>query len=470
MPADRLPPHDLDAEEAVIGSLLIDGAAMYKIADFLKDEQFYYATNQLLYRACYSLFSRSEAIDQVTVAQELARENRLEMSGGAANLSRLISICPTSLDLENYANIVYRLYVNREMVKAGNRIIEIGYDARPDVDSSLNDAEGTLVKLRDHRPDQDLIHINKVLDAYLEPPTPRLPGEPPPFVLSNMPEVDNILHGFQRSNLIIVAGRPGMGKTSFALSMARNIAVEQKATVAIFSLEMSREELVMRLLSAEANVDSQRLNFWRHEEDARTEDQERRIMKAVGTLSEAPIFIDDSPSLKVFELRSKARRLHRERGLDLIVIDHLGLMQGDGKNGGGENRVQEISYISRNLKSLSRDLKVPIMAISQLSRASEKRDDRVPKLPDLRDSGSIEQDADVVMFIYREGYYETEEQWKMGHPGQPFPKEEADIIVAKHRNGPTGKAKLRFIANTARFESITIQAPVPGPVKAAKLV
>ncbi len=463
MPADKLPPHDLDAEEAVIGSLLIDGAAIYKIADFLKDEHFYYATNQLQYRACLALFERSDAIDQITVAQELSRQGNLETCGGAANLSRLISVCPTALDIENYANIVYRLFVMRELIKAGTQIVEIGFEAGADVGGSLNQAEGALFKLRDHRADRELVHINKILDGYLEPPPAREAGEPLPYVLSNLPELDSILHGFQRSNLVIVAGRPGMGKTSFALSMARNIAVEQKACVAIFSLEMSREELVMRMLSSESGVDSRRLNFWHQEEQIRSEDEERKIMKAVGTLSECAIYIDDSPSLRIFEMRSKARRLHRERGIDLIIIDHLGLMQGDGRF---ENRVQEISYISRNLKTLARDLKVPVMAISQLSRASERREDRIPKLPDLRDSGSIEQDADVVIFLFREEYYEDEEQWKTGHAGQRFPKEEADVIIAKHRNGPTGRAKLRFLYRLARFESI----PVSPQAKEARLV
>jgi replicative DNA helicase len=262
-------------------------------------------------------------------------------------------------------------------------------------------------------------------------------------VLSNFVGLDEFLGGFQRSDLVIVAGRPSMGKTSLALSIARNVAVEQKACVALFSLEMARDSIVMRLLASESGVNSRRVRLGLH-----TEDEERRIMEATGVLSESAIFMDDSPQLRVVEMRSKARRLHFERGLDLIIVDYLQLMQGEGR---GENRVQEISYISRSLKALARELNVPVIAVSQLSRAVEWRASHIPQLADLRESGSIEQDADVVMFVYRDEYYHTEEEWQLQHPDREYPREEADIIVSKNRNGPTGQIKLRFRRNLATF-------------------
>jgi len=290
-----------------------------------------------------------------------------------------------------------------------------------------------------------------VLDKYFEAaPAPEVEGypqEPIPYVLSNFVGLDELLGGFQRSDLIIVGGRPSMGKTSFALNVARNVAVEQKACVAFFSLEMAQEALVFRLLSGEAGVNSRRIRFGLH-----TEDEEKQIMEATGVLSEAPIYLDDSPQLRVSEMRSKARRLDFEHPIDLIIVDHLGLMQGDGRI---ENRVQEISYISRSLKALARELKVPVLAVSQLSRASERRESHIPQLADLRDSGSIEQDADVVLFIYRDEYYHTEEEWQSQHPDKEYPREEADIFIAKHRNGPPGQIKLRFKHSLAKFYNIT---------------
>jgi len=452
--SEKLPPHDLDAEEAVIGSLLIDGTAIYQIATFLQPSDFYHEQNQWLYGACLSLYQRPEpaAINQITVAQELARQEKLESCGGAAYLSHLISICPTSLDIEHYAQIVYRLSVMRGLISAAGQIATIGYEAGPDVDGSLNQAENILFRLRHGQSPRDFTHIRQVLDKYFEvTPTPEgegYPQEPMPYVLSNFVGIDEILGGFQRSDLAIVAGRPSMGKTSLALCIARNAAVEQKACVAMFSLEMAREALVFRLLSSEAGVNSRRVRFGHH-----TEEEERRIMEATGILSESSIYIDDSPQLRVAEMRGKARRLDFEHPLDLIIVDHLGLMQADGRI---ENRVQEISYISRSLKALARELKVPVLAVSQLSRASEWRASHIPQLSDLRDSGSIEQDADVVLFIYREEYYyKTEEEWSSQHPDKEYPREEADIFIAKHRNGPPGQIKLRFQHELAKFHNIS---------------
>ncbi len=452
MNGEKLSPHDIAAEEAVIGSLLIDGEAIYKIATLLQQSDFYHEPNRWLYRACLSLYQRPEpgAINQITVAQELDREGKLETCGGAAYLSHLISICPTPLDIEHYAQIVYRLSVMRRLINAADQIATIGYQSDPDVDASLGRAEDILFKLRHGQSPQDFIHIRQVLDKYFETapePTAEIEGlpEPLPYVLTGFTGLDEFLGGFQHSDLIIVAGRPSMGKTSLALNIARNAAVEHRARVALFSLEMAREPLVLRLLSSESGVNLKQVRLGLH-----TEADEKRIMDATGILSEAPIYIDDTPQLRVVEMRSKARRLYYERGINLIIVDHLGLMQGEGR---GENRVQEISYISRSLKVLARELDIPVIAVSQLSRASEWRASHRPQLSDLRDSGSIEQDADVVLFIYRDDYYYTKDEWQSQHPDKEYPEGIADIIIAKHRNGPVGQTNLRFIPRLAKFEN-----------------
>ena len=448
MPDNKLPPYDIDAEEAVNGSLLIDGKAIYDVAIILKAEDFYSEQNRWIYQACLSLYQRDEAINQITVAQELDRQKILEKCGGAAYLSHLISVVPTSLDIEHYARIVYRLSIMRQLISAADRISRIGFESDPDVSQSLNKAEDILFNLRHERGTLDFIHIKQVLDRYFEaPPPPDSEGyQPIPHILSGFTGLDDFLSGFQRADLIIVAGRPSMGKTSLALNIARNAAIDQGACVALFSMEMFREALVQRLLSSESGVNSRRIRL-----GLNTEDEERLIMEATGKLSEAAIYIDDSPQLKVVEMRSKARRLYYERGIDLIIVDYLQLMQGDGRN---ENRVQEISYISRSLKALARELKVPVIAISQLSRAVEWRASHIPQLSDLRDSGSIEQDADLVIFIYRDEVYYNEEEWQNQHPDREYPREMADIIIAKHRNGPTGQIKLRFKHSLTRFENI----------------
>ncbi len=453
MPDDRLPPYDIDAEEAVNGSLLIDGRVIYEVAILLKPEDFYSEPNRWLYQACLSLYQRpeEEAINQITVAQELDRQGKLEKCGGAAYLSHLISTVPTPLDVEHYARIVYRLSIMRQLISAADRISRIGYEADPDVSSALNRAEDVLFQLRHERGTLDFVHIKQVLDRYFEvPPPPEAEGyQPIPYVLSGLTGLDDFLGGFQRADLIIIAGRPSMGKTSLVLNIARNAAVEQGACVALFSLEMFREALVQRLLSSEASVNSRRIRL-----GLNTEEEEKRIMEAQGKLSEAPIYIDDSPLLRMVEMRSKARRLHYERGIDLIIVDYLQLLQGDGR---GENRVQEISYISRSLKALARELKVPVIAVSQLSRAPEWRASHIPQLSDLRESGSIEQDADLVLFIYRDEVYFSKEEWPPDK-GE-YPEEMADIIIAKHRNGPTGQIKLRFRHSLTKFENIARAEP-----------
>ncbi|MGD8230328.1 MAG: replicative DNA helicase [Desulfobacteraceae bacterium] len=451
MTSEKLPPHDTSAEEAVNGSLLIDSASIYKIAGSLKPADFYHEPNRLIYEACLSLYQRNEAINQITIAQELDRQHKLEECGGAAYLSHLIANCPTSLDIETYAQIVYRLGIMRHLIAAAGQIAAIGYEAGTDVDASMDRAEEVLFRLRHGQSQRDLIHIRHVLDKYFEATTPagvEVPTEPIPAIRSGFNKLDEFLGGFQRSDMIIVAGRPSMGKTSLALSIARNAAVTLGACVALFSMEMARDPLVLRLLSSEADVDSRRVRFGLH-----TEAEEKRIMEATGRLSEAQIYIDDSPLLRMVEVRSKARRLHFERGIDLIIVDYLQLLQGDVRS---ENRVQEISFISRSLKTLARELNVPVLAVSQLSRAVEWRASHRPQLSDLRESGSIEQDADLVVFIYRDDYYfPSREAWEKEHPGEEYPQGIANIIIAKHRNGPIGEIDLHFSPKTAKFEDIT---------------
>ncbi len=454
MNGEKLPPHDIDAEEAVIGSLLIDGAAIFKIATFLQSTDFYHEQNQLVYRACLSLYQRPEPtpINQITVAQELDRQGKLEACGGTAYLSHLVSIVPTSLDIEHYAQIVYRLAISRRLIDAARKIEAIGYQADPDVDASLNKAEDVLFGLRHGQSPRDFVHVRQVLDKYFEATSldEEGYGEPLPQVLSNFLGLDEFLGGFQRSDLIIIAGRPSMGKTSFALSVAGNAAVKQGACVALFSLEMARESLVFRLLASEADVDSRRVQLGRHT----TEEEEKRIMNAIGVLSEAPIYVDDSPQLRVAEMRSKARRLHFERGISLIIVDYMQLMQGEGRD-----EVEKMGNISRSLKILARELNVPVIAVSQLSRAVEGRTSHKPQLSDLRGSGSIEQDADVVMFIYRDDYYFNRQEWENQYPDRDYPEGIADIIIAKHRNGPTGEVKLHFLPKSAKFRDIASQEP-----------
>jgi replicative DNA helicase len=454
MYAEKLPPHNIDAEEAIIGSLLIDGTAIFKIATLLQSSDFYSERNSLVYGACLTLYERNEAIDQITVAQELDRKGKLEACGGAAYLSHLISICPTSLDIEHYAQIVSRLSVMRHLIDAAGQIANIGYQADPDVDASLSQAEDILFRLRHGQSPRDFTHIRQVLDRYFETTTLEAEGrpkEPLPYVLSGFTGLDESLGGFQRSELIIIGGRPSMGKTSLALSLARNAAVEQGACVAVFSLEMAGEALVLRLLASEAEVDSKRARLGLH-----TEAEEKRIMDAIGRLSEAPIYIDDTPQLRVGEMLGKAKRLNFERGIDLIIVDYMQLMQGDRRF---DNRVQEVSEISRSLKGLARELNAPVLAVSQLSRAPEGRASHEPLLSDLRESGSIEQDADVVLFVYRdEYYYTTREAWEREHPGESYPPP-ADIIIAKNRNGPTDRIKLLFQPKMAKFANITNEEP-----------
>ena len=449
MISDNLPPHDVEAEKAVLGSLLIDSEGIFKIAIFLRPEDFFNPENQWVYEACFSLYQRNEGINQITVSHELAQKGRLEEAGGAAYLSHLVSIVPTSLHVEHFAQIVSRTAVMRRLISAGSQITALGYEDDAEVDVALGRAEDILFKVRQRQSRQDFVPIRQILGQYFEEAGPVQPsGEEIPHVLTSFVAIDDILGGLQRSDLIILGARPSAGKTSLALNIARNTAVNQKACVALFSLEMSRQAVVQRLLSNEAKVDSRSVRLGTY-----TEKEERRIMEASGILSEAPIYIDDSPQLRVVEMRGKAQRLYRERTVDLVIVDYLQLIQGAARS---ESRVQELSEITRSLKALAREIDAPVLAISQLSRAVEWRSSHRPQLSDLRDSGSIEQDADVVLFISRDEMFVTEDDWKKAHDVEiePYPRGIADIIIAKHRNGPTGEIKLRFVPKTAKFENL----------------
>ena len=453
MYAERVLPHDIEAEEAVIGSLLIDGEAILHAATIIKPDDFFRERYRWCYQGCLALFDRREPIDQATLGHELARDNRLEEVGGYEFLSELAATVPTSVNIGYYAEIVRRTSVMRQLIRAASEIAVLGYENDADIDDTLSRAEDTLFRIRTGRGARDFEHLREVMDRILERQAaatagPLERGAAP--IPSSFTDLDQILGGLQRSDLLVLAARPGLGKTALAIGIGRN-AARLGANVGVFSLEMSGDQLGLRLLAAEAGVDGHRLRLGIY-----TEAEERRIVDVAGILSGLPMYIDDTPSLGIVELRSKARRLQMERGVDLIIVDYIQLIHGTG-DGRQQNRVQEVSDITRSLKGLARDLNVPVIAVSQLSRAVENRPSHRPQLSDLRESGSIEQDADVVMFIHREDLHLSEEEWERRSPDAPFPRSIAEIIVAKHRHGPMGSIHLRFQERLARFEDMNPQ-------------
>ncbi|NLV74260.1 MAG: replicative DNA helicase [Chloroflexi bacterium] len=426
MATDRLPPQNIEAEQSVLGSLLIDPDAIVRVSSVLKPEDFYRETHQLIYRAIMDLHERRSPADLVTVTDELERLGALGTIGGASYLTSLVNTVPTSVNVEYYAHIVERTRVMRRLIEASAEIAALAYEDREDIAEVVDMAESIIFDISQRRGARDLTPIADIISEYydqvedLSLHPDRSSGVPTGFA-----DLDALLGNMQRSDLLIVAARPGVGKSSFATTIASN-AARQHAVVAMFTLEMSSEQLVQRMISASSGIDSKDLRTGRVLD--RWDDFTRVSTQLAGT----QIFIDDSSSLTPMEIRSKARRLAAEYSLDLIIIDYLQLMQaGDRRS---ENRVQEISYITRSLKSLARELDVPVIALSQLSRAVENRPDKRPQLSDLRESGSIEQDADIVMFIYREDIL-----------GEPTDRNNiADIIVAKHRNGALGTISLYF--------------------------
>ena len=447
--AEKLLPHDIEAEEAVLGSVLIDGECLTRLAPLLKGGDFYRERNQLCFDAAMSLFQRDQAVDQVTLAGELQRTEKLDLVGGMAYLSHLVSITPTSVHAEDYAQAVSRTSNMRRLIDAGARITALGYNDTDDMDATMREAEEAVFAVRGASQTRGFVPLREIYDQYLQDQADAASSLEPSGmpIMTGFPDLDEYLGGLQRADMIILGARPSMGKSSLALNMAVN-AAKTGQTCGIFSLEMTREQLAMRVLSSEANIDSHRLRLGLY-----THNEESRIIDAIGLLSDLPVFIDDTPYQGMVEMRGKARRLALEKGLDLLVVDYLQLVQGK-QMWGQSNRVQETTEISRELKGLAGDLKVALIACSQLNRMVENRPNNRPRLSDLRDSGSIEQDADVVMFIHREDVYVTEEEWNQVRPGQEYPRNIAEIIIAKHRKGPTGSIRLEFIDNLVRFDSI----------------
>jgi len=436
--AERTVPANIEAERAVLGALLIDSEAIGEIASFLKPEDFYRERHRVIYAARNDLYDRREPGDLVTLVDELRRRGQLEAVGGVSYLTELASDVLTAVHVEYYAHIVERCALMRRLIDAASQIATIGYENPSDVDDALDRAEQALFQVSQRRVSQDFTALRDALRdyfdtiEYLHQHKGEVVGVPTGFH-----DLDQLTGGLHPSDLLIIAGRPGVGKTGFALSLVRNAATRFQAPAAIFSLEMSTEQLVQRLLCMEAAVDSQRIRSGFIDEF-----EWRRISEAFGVLSDAPIYIDDSAGISTTELRMKARRLKAEHDLKLIVVDYLQLMQGRGL----ENRVQEVSEISRSLKALARELDVPVIALSQLSRAVESRQDHRPVLSDLRESGSIEQDADIVMFIHREELYNPNTDRK----------NIADVIIAKHRNGPIGQIPVRFFPSQTRFADLEV--------------
>lgn len=449
MYSERLLPHDPEAEESVIGSILIDNETITTVGAFLTPSDFYLSKTRWCYEACLALFERGEAINQVTVAHELALKERLEDIGGNSYLGLLVQTVPTSVHIEDYGLIVQRSSIMRQLITAAGEIAEIGYRDTIDVESAMSNAEDLLFKVRTGRGTRDFVHIRDVLDTHLEETATLdldLDGSQGP-IPTGFSDLDKLFGGgLQRSDMVVLAARPSLGKSTLAFNIARH-AAGYGTRVAVFSLEMSAEQIALRLISSDANVDSHRLRI-----GLTNDTEERRKMDAIGHLSELPIYIDDTPIQGVVEMRGKARRLQTERGIDLLIVDYLQLVSGSSRR--SDNRVQEMGEISRSLKGMARDLNVPILACSQLSRAIEQRPSHRPLLSDLRESGSIEQDADIVAFIYREDVYVTREQWEKQNPNEPYPENIAEIIVAKHRNGPVDTVPLYFRPDLVRFESL----------------
>jgi len=439
----RVPPHNLEAETSVLGSLMLDKDAVIKIADLLKVGDFYKDDHNVIYETMLALYEDREPIDVLSLANKLEEQSQLEKVGGSNYLASLVNSVPSASNVVHYAKVVQKKVLLRRLISAASDIVEMGYDESEDVQKILDEAEQKVFAVSQKYIKQDFVPIKSILEIAFNR-IDELHKSDHAFrgVQTSFPDIDNLLAGLQKSDLLILAARPSVGKTALALDIARQIGVHSKVPVGIFSLEMSSDQLVDRMIAAQAGVDLWRLRTGKLSSEGSNNDFER-ISDAMGVLSEAPIFIDDSGSLNIMEMRTMARRLQAEHNLGLIIVDYLQLMEGR-SNRQSDNRVQEISEISRGLKQLARELNIPIMALSQLSRAVESRPDQIPRLSDLRESGSIEQDADVVMFLYRE------DRVKPDTPNKNI----ADIIVAKHRNGPIGKVQLYFEENSTTFKSL----------------
>jgi replicative DNA helicase len=441
----RVPPHDLDAETSVLGSILLDPLSIAKVLQFLHPEDFYRENNGQVYRAALDLFAAGEPIDNVTLAAQLQTMGMLDRVGGRSQLASMQSTVPTAANIEYYGRIIKEKAYKRRLISAGSNIAGFGYDDGVEAEEAINQAQSLVFGVADDRDQRELAKLYDLLGPAMERISLQMEsGQGIVGVPSGFHDLDRMTGGFKDSDLIIVAGRPSMGKTSLALNIALHAALESKKSIAIFSLEMSKEQLTERLLTEQAQIDAQRLH-----RGLLTEAEFDRISNALGPLGEASIYIDDTPSMDELTLQLKARQAKMRHDIDLIVVDYLQLMHG--RSRGDDNRVQEVSSISRALKGLARELRVPVIAISQLSRAPEQRPDKRPILSDLRESGAIEQDSDLVMFLFRPEYYKSDER-----PGI------AEVIVAKHRNGPTGMIELKFRRDHTRFYNLETRRPEPG--------
>jgi replicative DNA helicase len=438
VPAGKIPPQNLDAEMSLLGAVLIDEETLADISEHVKPKDFYDKRHGLIYDAMMRLYEKRKPVDLLTLTEELKKKNDIETIGGSAYLTELTNYVPTAAHAEAYAELVEQKAIRRRLIKASADISELGFDEDSSTEELLEQAEAQLFSVSDQSLKQDLVPLESILTESfdrleeLHRNKGSLRG-----VRTGYRDLDNMTAGLQRSDLIILAARPAMGKTTLVTNLAYNVATIAKQPVLFFSLEMSKEQLVDRMLSDASGVDS-----WNIRTGNLSDDDFSKLSDAMGEMAEAPIFIDDTPGVSVLEMRTKARRAAHEQPLGLIIIDYLQLMQGSGRDNG--NRVQEVSEISRGLKLLARELNVPVIALSQLSRSVESRSPQIPMLSDLRESGSIEQDADIVMFIYREEYYNPETDRK----------QITDLIIAKHRNGPTGKIELFFHPERLRFMSL----------------
>ncbi len=441
-------PHNREAEEAVLGAVLVNPEVYYDVAHFLSSDDFFLHRNRWIWEAFTNLHDQRLPIDMLTVAEEIESQKRLDEVGGPAYLASLVNNLPTALHAEAYGRLVEEAAIRRRLLESANQIARLAHQGDQQIEDVINDAEKAVFGVSERRLTHQLQPIKTVLSEYydridyLARHQDETIGVPTGFI-----DLDRLLGGLQPSDLLIIAGRPGQGKSGFVLSAAKNASQLHKKRVAVFSLEMSNEQLVQRLIAQETGIDSQRLRL------GDLQDEEWPIFtQAVSALSDTHIFLDDTPAITPLQLRTKCRRLHMEFGVDLIIVDYLQLMTGDTRI---DNRVQEVSYISRNLKVLARELNVPVLAAAQLSRAVEQRADKRPVLSDLRESGSLEQDADVVMFIYRPDQYEQD----------TLKQNIAEIIVAKHRNGPVGSVELVFRKSLAKFENAATRQVDLAPVE-----
>jgi len=436
--AGKLPPQNLDAEKSLLGAVLIDEETLADISEHVTAKDFYEKRHAIIFDGMMRLYEKHRPVDLLTLTEELKRKKEIDTVGGSAYLTELTNYVPTAAHAEAYAELVAQKAVRRRLIKASGEISELGYNEETSTQELLEKAEAELFSVSDQSLKQDLVSIESILTESfdrmeeLHRNKGALRG-----VRTGYQDLDNMTAGLQRSDLIILAARPAMGKTTLVTNLAYNVATIAKQPVLFFSLEMSKEQLVDRMLADASGVDA-----WNIRTGNLSDDDFSKLSEAMGELAEAPIYIDDTPGMSVLEMRTKARRAMHEQPLGLIIIDYLQLMQGSGRDGG--NRVQEVSEISRGLKLIARELNVPVIALSQLSRSVESRSPQIPQLADLRESGSIEQDADIVMFIYREAYYNPETERE----------NITDLIIAKHRNGPTGKIELYFHPERLRFMSL----------------